>query len=85
MWHVPARREIHTNFRWGNLKKRDYSEDLDVNGRIILKSILNEQEGSELHSFISGEAQVVDYCEHGHLASACIKFGGFLGKLRISF
>lgn len=52
MWHVLARREIHTNFRWGNLKKRDYSEDLDVNGRIIVKSILKKQEGSELQSFI---------------------------------
>jgi hypothetical protein len=85
MWHVPVRREIHTNIRWGNLKKRVYLEDLGVNGRIISKSILKKQEGSELQSFISGEAQVVDCNEDGHLASACIKFGGFLDKRRISF
>jgi hypothetical protein len=84
MWHVPARREIHPSFQWGKLKKRDYLEDLGENGRIILKSI-KKKEGSELQSFISGEAQVVDYNEDGHLASACINFGGFLDKLRISF
>ena len=75
---------MHTNFRWGHLKQRDYLENLGVNDRIILKSILKKKEGSELQSFTSGEAQVVDYCEQGHLGSACIKFGGFLDKLRIS-
>jgi hypothetical protein len=52
MWHVPVRREMTTNFRWGNIKKRGYLEDLGVNGGIILKSILKKQEGSELQSLI---------------------------------
>jgi hypothetical protein len=29
--------EMYTGFWWGNLKKRDYLEDLDADGRIILK------------------------------------------------
>jgi hypothetical protein len=34
-----GRGEVHTGFWWGNLKKRDYLEDLGVEGRIILKWI----------------------------------------------
>jgi hypothetical protein len=78
MWHVPARREIHTNFRWENLQKRGYLEDIGVNGRIILKQILKKQEGRKLQLYISGEAKVVDYCKHGHLALACINLVYFL-------
>jgi len=32
--------EMHTNFCSENLKGREYSEDLGVDGRIILESIL---------------------------------------------
>ena len=32
---------IHTRVRCGNLKETDYVEDLDSNGRIILKLLLN--------------------------------------------
>jgi hypothetical protein len=41
MWHVCRRREIHTGFWWGNLKRRDHLEDLNIGG--ILKLILKEQ------------------------------------------
>jgi hypothetical protein len=34
---VWGRREIHTAFWWGNLKERDHSTDLEVDGKIILK------------------------------------------------
>jgi len=36
MWHVWKNKGL------GNLKERKYSEDLDVDGRIILKCILNK-------------------------------------------
>ena len=36
-----GRGEVHTEFWWGNLRGRDLLEDLDLDGRIILKPILN--------------------------------------------
>jgi len=30
MWHVCGRREINTEFWWGNLKEEDYMEDPDI-------------------------------------------------------
>jgi hypothetical protein len=36
MWRVWGRREVHTSL------ERDHLEDLDVDGRIILKCILKE-------------------------------------------
>jgi hypothetical protein len=32
-----GRGEVHIGFWWGNPKERDHFEDLDVDGRIILK------------------------------------------------
>jgi hypothetical protein len=32
-----GKREIHTRFLWGKLKERDHSENLNLEGRIILK------------------------------------------------
>jgi hypothetical protein len=32
-----GRREMQTGFRWGNLRERDYSEDIGIDERIILK------------------------------------------------
>jgi len=36
-----GRGEVRTEFWWGNLRGRDLLEDLDLDGRIILKQILN--------------------------------------------
>ena len=33
--------EVHTGFLWIDLMERDHLEDLDVDGRIILKCIFN--------------------------------------------
>ena len=33
---------MHTGFWWENLRKRDHLNDLDVNGRIILKLIFKK-------------------------------------------
>jgi len=46
MWHVCGREEIdiRAGFWCGNLKVRDRMEDLDVDGKIILKMDLEEYE-----------------------------------------
>jgi hypothetical protein len=39
MWHTWNRREIYTKFWWETLKERDHLEDIDRDGRIILKCL----------------------------------------------
>jgi hypothetical protein len=34
--------ELHTEFRWGNLRERSHLEDLGVEGRMILKWIFKK-------------------------------------------
>jgi hypothetical protein len=36
---------VHTGFWWGNLRERDHLEDLDIDGRIILKWIFWKWDG----------------------------------------
>jgi hypothetical protein len=43
MWHTFWKRGMDTEFSFGNLKLRDHSEDLNVNGKITLKFILKKQ------------------------------------------
>jgi hypothetical protein len=38
-------KQVHSGFWWGNLRETDNSEDLDVDGKIIFKWILNEWDG----------------------------------------
>jgi hypothetical protein len=42
MWR---KREVHTEFWWGNLKERDCFEGLVVDGRSVLKSVIKETGG----------------------------------------
>jgi hypothetical protein len=37
MWNIWERREVHIGFWWGDLRKRDNSEDPGLDGRIILR------------------------------------------------
>jgi hypothetical protein len=37
-----GKRENNTRYLWGNLKEEKGSEDVDKDGKIILKLILNE-------------------------------------------
>jgi len=49
------RREIRTGFWWENLEERGHLEDLDLDGNIILKWVLQKyNEGRALHLFGSG-------------------------------
>jgi len=45
MWHLRRIVEVHTGFCWGDLKEREYLEDLGVDGRTILKRISRTFEG----------------------------------------
>jgi len=40
MWKELGRQECDVNFYPGNLKVADHTEDIDVDGRVILKLIL---------------------------------------------
>jgi hypothetical protein len=39
MWHVLGRREMRTEFWWGNPKDRDHMENLGIYERMIIKWI----------------------------------------------
>jgi len=40
-----GRRDVHTEFWWGNLRERDHLEDLSIDERITLKWIFKLQVG----------------------------------------
>jgi hypothetical protein len=40
-----GRGEVHTGFWWGNLRERDYLEDLGVDGRVISRWIFIKWDG----------------------------------------
>jgi hypothetical protein len=56
---------MRTKFWSGNLKGRDHSEDLGVDGE-VLESVLGKEGGRRrLDSFGSGYGPVVGSCERG--------------------
>jgi len=70
---------MHTEFWLGNLKGRDYSEDLLVDMKIILEWILWKQGCTcGLDASGSGQEDVAGSCEHGNETSGSIKDGEFL-------
>jgi len=42
MWHAWRRGEVHALFSWGDLRERDYLDDLGADGGIILKWIFKK-------------------------------------------
>jgi len=36
---------VHAGFGWGNLRERDYLEDPEVDGRVILRWIFRKWDG----------------------------------------
>ena len=45
MWRVWGKAEVCTGFWWGNLRERDHWGDPDVDGKLILRWILQEVGG----------------------------------------
>jgi hypothetical protein len=70
---------VHAGSWWGSLGAGHRLEDRGVNGRIILKWILERWVGKhELYGSGSGQGQVVGCYECGNKPSGSIKCGGFL-------
>ena len=46
MWHVWGTVEVHTGLWWEDLRERDHLENVGVDGRIILKWIFKQWDGS---------------------------------------
>jgi hypothetical protein len=60
MWHVCGRVELHTEFWWGNVRKKYPMEDEVIGGEDILAGILKkEDERSALGLSGSEQGQVV--------------------------
>jgi hypothetical protein len=74
-----GRVEVYTGFWWGNLKERDYLEDTDVDGRIILRWIFKKWDvracAGSMWFRIGQEAGA---CEYGNEHSGSIQCGEFL-------
>jgi hypothetical protein len=63
---------IRTKFYFARLKEKDYSEDLGVDGSIILKQNLgNRLGGYGLYSSEPEQGSVVCPCEHRNKPSGC--------------
>jgi hypothetical protein len=54
LWQVWGSGEVHAEFRWGNLMERDHFKNPDVDGRIILKWLLNRLESLDWFDVAQG-------------------------------
>jgi hypothetical protein len=43
--HIRRKKEVHTEFWWGNLRERDHLEDPGVGGRVILRWMFRKWKG----------------------------------------
>ena len=79
MWHVWERGEVYTGFWWGDLSHRDYWEDVDVDGKIILKLTLSKCAGEAWTGLLRLRIWTVGgTCECGNEPSGSVKYGEFL-------
>jgi hypothetical protein len=70
---------VHTGFWWGNQRDGDHLKDPGVDGRIILKWILEKwEEEHELDRSGSEEGLVEGCCECSNEPSGSIKWVEFL-------
>ena len=76
---------MYTGFWWGNLRERDHLGNPGINGRIILRWILESGMGGGGHGldrFGSGCGEVAGSCECGNEPLGSITCGEFLDWLR---
>jgi hypothetical protein len=52
VWHARETGEVSREFWWGDLKKRDHLEYLDVDGMIILKWIFRKWNGEAWNGLV---------------------------------
>jgi hypothetical protein len=76
MWNVSVRGGMPTEFWWRNVQERDNLQVLGVNGRIMLKLILHNYDGSAL-TVLTWLRVGTDCCEDGNEPSGSIKFKEF--------
>jgi hypothetical protein len=70
------RGEVRTGLCWGSPRERDHLENLGVDGRIILESMLRKSVGSwRLHWSGPEEGQLASSCKRGNELSGSIKCG----------
>jgi hypothetical protein len=68
--------EVYTRFWWGSLREGDHLKDTSVDGRMILKWILEKLfQGYGLDRPGSGQGQVAGSCECGNERLGYIKRG----------
>jgi len=72
-----GRGEVHTGFRWVNLKERDHLEDIGEKWRIILKCIFKKYDGLESMIWLVIETSVGSF-EYGNDLPGSIKWGEFV-------
>jgi len=70
-----GREEVHTGFRWVNLKERDHLENLGENWRIILKCIFKKYDGLEWMIWLVIRASAGCF-EYDNDLPGSIKWGG---------
>jgi hypothetical protein len=69
-----GRRWVYSRLWKQNLKETDRKEDADVDGRIILKLILEKKKGGELNLSVSGYGAMAGSFEHGNEPTGSLKF-----------
>jgi hypothetical protein len=68
---------VHTGFLWGNIRKGDHLKDPGIDGRIILKWIIEKWDGEHgLSRSFLGQGEV-GCCECGNEPFGSIKCGEF--------
>jgi hypothetical protein len=67
---------VSTGLWKGNLKEKDHLGDLGVDGRIILRCILNRM-GRALIIRLTEDGDMAGSCEHGNELSGSIKYREF--------
>jgi hypothetical protein len=74
---------VHTGFWWGNLREGYRFEDPGIDGRIILKWILEKWDGGmDWVDLAQDRGQVAGCCECGNEPSGAIKCGEFVEYLK---
>jgi len=64
MWRVWGTEEVHTGFRWGNLRENERFEDPGIGEKIIVNWIFRKWDGEHgLNRPGSGQGQVSGTCE----------------------